>query len=160
MDQDGAVDRWPVDPSAVGSRARGALAVRRLRGGHGPGGGLADVDAALTAPATGAKVWRNTPGHERMRILPQAADLADQRAEEIGQILSGENGKNITEARGGASRSGQDWQQLAAATLPMGKLGQVDEIADFVVFLLSDRSGVGTGSVIDWDQNVIGGLGD
>ena len=43
--------------------------------------------------------------------------------------------------------------------LPMGKLGQVDEIADFVVFLLSDRSGVVTGSVIDWDQNVIGGLG-
>ena len=48
----------------------------------------------------------------------------------------------------------------AAARLPMGKLGQVDEIADFVVFLLSDRSGVVSGSVIDWDQNVIGGLGD
>ena len=40
----------------------------------------------------------------------------------------------------------------------MGKLGQVDEIADFVVFLLSDRSGVVTGSVIDWDQNVLGGM--
>ena len=43
------------------------------------------------------------------------------------------------------------------AELPMGKLGQVDEIADFVVFLLSDRSGVVTGSVIDWDQTVFGG---
>ena len=52
-----------------------------------------------------------------------------------------------------------DWQAAAGATLPMGKLGQPDEIADFVVFLLSDRSGVVTGSVIDWDQNVIGGLG-
>jgi NAD(P)-dependent dehydrogenase (short-subunit alcohol dehydrogenase family) len=40
--------------------------------------------------------------------------------------------------------------------MPMGKLGQVDEIADFVVFLLSDRSGVVTGSVIDWDQYVFG----
>jgi NAD(P)-dependent dehydrogenase (short-subunit alcohol dehydrogenase family) len=50
------------------------------------------------------------------------------------------------------------WLQQAAARLPMGKLGQVDEIADFVVFLLSDRSGVVTGSVIDWDQNVLGGL--
>jgi NAD(P)-dependent dehydrogenase (short-subunit alcohol dehydrogenase family) len=50
------------------------------------------------------------------------------------------------------------WQQQAAAGLPMGKLGQVDEIADFVVFLLSERSGVVTGSVIDWDQNVLGGL--
>ena len=36
--------------------------------------------------------------------------------------------------------------------------GRPDEIADFVVFLLSDRSGVVTGSVIDWDQNVLGGM--
>ena len=50
------------------------------------------------------------------------------------------------------------WREEAARSLPMGKLGQVDEIADFVVFLLSERSGVVTGSVIDWDQNVFGGL--
>jgi NAD(P)-dependent dehydrogenase (short-subunit alcohol dehydrogenase family) len=50
------------------------------------------------------------------------------------------------------------WRAAAAARLPMGKLGQVDEIADFAVFLLSPRSGVVTGSVIDWDQNVLGGL--
>ena len=48
------------------------------------------------------------------------------------------------------------WLEEAAASLPMGKLGQVDEIADFVVFLLSERSGVVTGSVIDWDQVVPG----
>ena len=49
------------------------------------------------------------------------------------------------------------WRERAAKTLPMGKLAQVDEIADFVVFLLSPRSGVVTGSVIDWDQQVLGG---
>ena len=54
--------------------------------------------------------------------------------------------------------AGDDWRDKAAASLPMGKLGQVGEIADFVVFLLSDRSGVVTGSVIDWDQNVQGGM--
>jgi NAD(P)-dependent dehydrogenase (short-subunit alcohol dehydrogenase family) len=52
--------------------------------------------------------------------------------------------------------AGDDWRAKAGASLPMGKLGQVGEIADFVVFLLSDRSGVVTGSVIDWDQNVLG----
>lgn len=52
--------------------------------------------------------------------------------------------------------AGDDWVEQANAQLPMGKLGQVDEIADAVVFLLSDRSGVVTGSVIDWDQQVIG----
>lgn len=54
--------------------------------------------------------------------------------------------------------AGDDWREQAAERLPMGKLGQPDEIADFVVFLLSDRSGVVTGSVIDWDQNVLGAL--
>lgn len=53
--------------------------------------------------------------------------------------------------------AGDDWRAKAAASVPMGKLGQVDEVADFVVFLLSDRSGVVTGSVIDWDQLVVGG---
>lgn len=52
--------------------------------------------------------------------------------------------------------AGDDWREKAGAALPMGKLGQPDEIAGFVVFLLSDRSGVVTGSVIDWDQNVLG----
>lgn len=53
--------------------------------------------------------------------------------------------------------AGEDWLENANASVPMGKLGQVDEIAEFIVFLLSDRSGVVTGSVIDWDQNVYGG---
>ncbi|MCF3134575.1 SDR family oxidoreductase [Streptomyces olivochromogenes] len=76
------------------------------------------------------------------------------------------NGLNIgwtaTEGEDATQRTfhdaGDDWQDRAAAHLPMGRLGQPDEIADFVVFLLSDRSGVVTGSVIDWDQNVLGGL--
>jgi NAD(P)-dependent dehydrogenase (short-subunit alcohol dehydrogenase family) len=53
--------------------------------------------------------------------------------------------------------AGEDWFEKANASVPMGKLGQVDEIAEFIAFLLSDRSGVVTGSVIDWDQNVYGG---
>ncbi|HEY3087338.1 MAG TPA: SDR family oxidoreductase [Jatrophihabitantaceae bacterium] len=67
------------------------------------------------------------------------------------------DGENVTQRE--FHDAGDDWREQAARRLPMGKLGQVDEIADFVVFLLSDRSGVVTGSVIDWDQNVLGGLG-
>jgi NAD(P)-dependent dehydrogenase (short-subunit alcohol dehydrogenase family) len=52
--------------------------------------------------------------------------------------------------------AGDDWREKAAEKLPMGKLAQVDEIADFVVFLLSARSGVVTGSILDWDQQVFG----
>jgi NAD(P)-dependent dehydrogenase (short-subunit alcohol dehydrogenase family) len=74
------------------------------------------------------------------------------------------NGLNIgwtqTEGEDATQRrfhgAGDDWLEKATASVPMGKLGQVDEIADFVVFLLSDRSGVVTGSVLDWDQVVPG----
>jgi NAD(P)-dependent dehydrogenase (short-subunit alcohol dehydrogenase family) len=74
------------------------------------------------------------------------------------------NGLNIgqteTEGEDAIQRDFHDaddgWLERASSSMPMGKLGQVDEIADFVVFLLSDRSGVVTGSVIDWDQQVLG----
>ena len=64
------------------------------------------------------------------------------------------DGEDTTQRRFHGAQDG--WLEKAAAGLPMGKLGQVDEIADFVVFLLSERSGVVTGSVIDWDQMVPG----
>jgi len=74
------------------------------------------------------------------------------------------NGLNIgwtyTEGEDAVQRAfhdaGDDLREKAAAAQPMGKLGQADEIADFVVFLLSERSGVVTGSVIDWDQEIPG----
>jgi NAD(P)-dependent dehydrogenase (short-subunit alcohol dehydrogenase family) len=52
--------------------------------------------------------------------------------------------------------AGDDWRERAAEQLPMGRLADPDEIAEMVVFLLSERSGVVTGSVIDWDQHVAG----
>ena len=75
------------------------------------------------------------------------------------------NGLNIgwTESEGETQtqrsfhQADDDWATAAARKLPMGKLGQPDEIAEIVVLLLSPRSGVVTGSVIDWDQIVIGG---
>jgi NAD(P)-dependent dehydrogenase (short-subunit alcohol dehydrogenase family) len=76
------------------------------------------------------------------------------------------NGLNIgwTESEGEAQtqrsfhQADDDWATEAAKRVPMGKLGQPDEIAEMVVLLLSPRSGVVTGSVIDWDQIVIGGF--
>jgi len=72
----------------------------------------------------------------------------------IGWTLT--EGEDLIQRKAHAAEDG--WHDEAAAKLPMGKLGQPDEIADFIVFLLSDRSGVVTGSIIDWDQNVIGAL--
>ncbi len=49
-----------------------------------------------------------------------------------------------------------DWLAAAEAQQPFGQLIKPTEVAEFVVFMLSPASGIMTGSVIDYDQNVLG----
>ncbi|MCE0766930.1 SDR family oxidoreductase [Pseudonocardia kujensis] len=63
-------------------------------------------------------------------------------------------GEDLTQRR--FHGAGDDWRERAAERLPAGRLADPDEIAEMVVLLLSDRSGVVTGSVLDWDQAVVG----
>lgn len=64
-------------------------------------------------------------------------------------------GEDATQRRFHGAQDG--WLEEAGRTMPAGRLGDPAEIADMIVYLLSDGSGVVTGSVIDWDQTVIGG---
>jgi NAD(P)-dependent dehydrogenase (short-subunit alcohol dehydrogenase family) len=57
-----------------------------------------------------------------------------------------------TEAMGVA----EDWLAEAERRQPFGRLIKPADVAEFTLFLLSPRSGVMTGSVIDHDQNVMG----
>jgi NAD(P)-dependent dehydrogenase (short-subunit alcohol dehydrogenase family) len=49
-----------------------------------------------------------------------------------------------------------DWLERAEAGQPMGRLVKPPEVANLVAFLLSDESGLMTGTVIDYDQSVQG----
>lgn len=51
---------------------------------------------------------------------------------------------------------GNDWLQKAEARAPFGRLLKPEEVARAVAFLASDESGMMTGSIIDFDQQVIG----
>jgi NAD(P)-dependent dehydrogenase (short-subunit alcohol dehydrogenase family) len=48
------------------------------------------------------------------------------------------------------------WKESAEAKLPLGRLVKVDEVARAVAYLSSDESGLMTGSIIDFDQSVVG----
>jgi NAD(P)-dependent dehydrogenase (short-subunit alcohol dehydrogenase family) len=52
--------------------------------------------------------------------------------------------------------AGADWLQKAEKEQPFGRLIKPTEVAEFVAFLLSERAGLLTGSIIDYDQNVTG----
>ena len=91
-----------------------------------PVGTIDDAAAAVDYAEAAARVQRETPAHERVAVLLRAADLADERAEDIAQTISAETGKPISEARGEASRSGaiirlaaHEGSQLYGSTLPL-----------------------------------------
>jgi NAD(P)-dependent dehydrogenase (short-subunit alcohol dehydrogenase family) len=52
--------------------------------------------------------------------------------------------------------AGDDWLQKAEKEQPFGRLIKPAEAAEVAAFLLSERSGLMTGSIIDFDQNVVG----
>jgi NAD(P)-dependent dehydrogenase (short-subunit alcohol dehydrogenase family) len=55
---------------------------------------------------------------------------------------------------------GNDWLERVSANQPFGRLIVPDDVARALAFLASDESGVMTGSVIDYDQTVIGTVDD
>lgn len=50
----------------------------------------------------------------------------------------------------------ENWLELAEARQPFGRLISTGDVANAVLFLISSDSGVMTGSVIDFDQTIIG----
>src|SRR3981081_2927869 len=48
------------------------------------------------------------------------------------------------------------WQAEAAKKLPFGRLIEVDEVARALAYLWAEESGLMTGSIVDFDQSVVG----
>ena len=49
-----------------------------------------------------------------------------------------------------------NWLEEAAAKQPFGRLIEPEEAARAIAFLASDESGLMTGSIVDFDQTVVG----
>lgn len=63
-------------------------------------GGEIETDEAIQAASKAFSSWSETTGRERSRILYKAAELMTQNAERLGEILTFEQGKPLTEAIG------------------------------------------------------------
>lgn len=53
-----------------------------------------------------------------------------------------------------------DWLEKAEAAQPMGQLVKPHQLAVLVAYMISPQSGVMTGSLVDYDQNVAGAYGE
>jgi NAD(P)-dependent dehydrogenase (short-subunit alcohol dehydrogenase family) len=54
----------------------------------------------------------------------------------------------------------ENWLEEVSRNQPFGRLIQPDEVARALAFLTSDESGLMTGAVIDFDQQIIGTMDD
>jgi acyl-CoA reductase-like NAD-dependent aldehyde dehydrogenase len=97
----------------------------------------ADVDAAIAAATDGAAAMRRLPAYERFQILRKAADAMFARQQELGRLISSEEGKTLAEGIFEAGRaaetielSAEEAKRLGGEVLPLdgapggsGKLG-------------------------------------
>lgn len=91
-----------------------------------PRGTAADVDQAISSAVRGAKAMAKLTSYERYAILRRAAELMEQRAEELGQTITLEEGKVISEGRGEVQRaiqtitvSSEEAKRLHGETIPL-----------------------------------------
>ena len=91
-----------------------------------PHASAADVDAALSGAVDGAAVMRRLPAYDRAKILVKAADIMEERAEDLARTISSEEGKILSEARIEAVRaaeiirlSGEEAKRITGEVLPL-----------------------------------------
>ncbi|MEE9521213.1 MAG: aldehyde dehydrogenase family protein [candidate division NC10 bacterium] len=91
-----------------------------------PKGDGTDVEQALAFAERGAKVMAKLPAYERWKILRKAADLIAAHVEEVGRLISTEEGKIAAEGRGEAARavetmmtSAEEAKRIHGETVPL-----------------------------------------
>ncbi len=91
-----------------------------------PRGTAADINTAVTSAVRGAAVMAKMPAYERYMILRRTADLMAERAEDLAQTITKEEGKVIAEGRGEVQRaiqtitlSSEEAKRLHGETVPL-----------------------------------------
>ncbi|KAL4884847.1 Aldehyde/histidinol dehydrogenase [Aspergillus karnatakaensis] len=65
-----------------------------------PESNLSDLQSAISSAATAFPTWRSLPGRTRGRILRRISDLLLENKEDLGKIITAENGKSKGDAEG------------------------------------------------------------
>jgi acyl-CoA reductase-like NAD-dependent aldehyde dehydrogenase len=85
-----------------------------------------DVDRAIAAAVEGAAIMRRMSGYDRSKILRRVAELMSQRVDELGRLISLEEGKTLREGRMEVTRatetlelSAEEAKRLGGEVLPL-----------------------------------------
>jgi glyceraldehyde-3-phosphate dehydrogenase (NADP+) len=85
-----------------------------------------DVETAIAAAVEGATIMRDMPGYDRHQILHRAAEIMRGQLDELGRLISREEGKILAEGKFEASRaaetielSAEEAKRLGGEVLPL-----------------------------------------
>jgi alpha-ketoglutaric semialdehyde dehydrogenase len=101
---------------------------------------------AVDAAASAFPAWRATPAPARGDILRKAADVLEQRANDVGRDLTREEGKTVVEAIGETRRAVQILRYYAGQTLEPD--GETYPSASASTFLYARREPIGVVAAI------------
>ena len=82
-----------------------------------PAGGAAEVDAAVAAAKAAFPAWSEASPEVRSDLLDKVGDTLLTRREEIGRLLSREEGKTLAEGIGETARAGRIFKYFAGEAL-------------------------------------------
>lgn len=83
-------------------------------------GGASDATAAVDAAATALTSWRRTAPRERGEILRRTFELMVRDRDELGELISAENGKSLVDAKGEVTYSAEFFRWFAEEGVRMG----------------------------------------
>ena len=90
-----------------------------------PSASVEDMDSAVASAVRGAKAMAKLTAYDRFAILRKAADLLQERREELGRVITMEEGKIIAEGRTEVDRatqtislSGEEAKRLYGESIP------------------------------------------
>jgi alpha-ketoglutaric semialdehyde dehydrogenase len=109
-----------------------------------------DARAAIDAAAAALPEWRRTSGPQRSAILTKAANLLEERAQEIGEALTKEEGKTIGESVGETLRGVAILRFFAGE--PLRPFGEHFQATNPETFLYTEQVPLGVvGIITPWN---------
>ena len=102
----------------------------------------ADVAQAIEQAQAAYPAWRSTPPPERGRVLARAAEIARRRLDELARLLTREEGKILSEARGEVLKGINLLEWYAGEGFRLGGKTRPSEMPTTVLFTLRQPLGV------------------
>ncbi|MFM9904868.1 MAG: aldehyde dehydrogenase family protein [Pyrinomonadaceae bacterium] len=101
-----------------------------------------EARSAVEAAYAAFKGWRNTPAPARGRILTKMSRLMEEHKEELAQLLTREEGKTISEARGEVQRATNVVEFCAGETRRLNGETIKSELPDNWAYTIKEPHGV------------------